>query len=65
MKRHRLWGRSADVEETEGMSTPTEERGDILITNIWNHQTDCILDVHTMNLDGNIHRKTGSSPSFL
>ena len=23
-------GRSADVEETEGMSTPTEERGDLL-----------------------------------
>ena len=27
-------GRSADVEETEGMSTPTEERGDLLIRNI-------------------------------
>ena len=29
-------GRSADVEETEGMSTSTEERGDLLIRNIWN-----------------------------
>ena len=27
-------GRCADVEETEGMSTPTEGRGDILIRNI-------------------------------
>ena len=24
-------GRSADIEETEGMSTPTEERGDLLV----------------------------------
>ena len=52
-------GRSADVEETEGMSTPTEERGDLLIRNIWKHQTDCILDVRITNLDApsNIHRK--------
>ena len=52
-------GRSADVEETEGVSTPTEERGDLLIRNIWKHQTDCILDVRITNLDApsNIHRK--------
>ena len=35
-------GRSADDKETEGISTPTEERGDLLIRNIWKHQTDCI-----------------------
>ena len=54
-------GRSADVEETEGMSTLTEERGDLLtlIRNKWKHQTDCILDVRILNLDApsNIHRK--------
>ena len=52
-------GRSADVEETEGMSTLTEERGDLLIRNIWNHQTDIFLDVRITNLDApsNIHRK--------
>ena len=31
-------GRSADVEETEGRSTPREERDDLLIRNIWKHQ---------------------------
>ena len=54
-------GRSADVEETEGMSTLTEERGDLLtlIRNKWKHQTDCILDVRILNLDApsNIQRK--------
>ena len=30
---------------------PTEGRGDLLIRNIWKHQTDCILDVHITNLD--------------
>ena len=52
-------GRSADVKETEGISTPTEERGDLLIRNIWKQQTDCILDVRITNLDtapSNIHR---------
>ena len=34
-------GRSGDVEETEGMSTTTEERGDLLIRNLWKHQTEC------------------------
>ena len=29
------------------MSTPTEERGDLLIMNIRKHQTDCILDVRS------------------
>ena len=54
--------RSAAVEETEGMSTPTEERGDLLIRNLWKHQTDCILDVRITNLDApsNIHRKPES-----
>ena len=33
-------GRSADVEETEGMYAPTEERGDLAIRNIWKCQTD-------------------------
>ena len=49
-------GRSTDVEETERMSTPAEE---LLIRNIWKHQTDCILDVRTTNLDApsNIQRK--------
>ena len=52
-------GYSTDVEENEGLSTPAEERGDILIRNIWKHQTDCILDVHITNLDApsNVHRK--------
>ena len=52
-------GRSADVEETEGMSTPTEERGDLLILNLWKHQTDCILDVCITKLkaSSNIDRK--------
>ena len=52
-------GRSRDVEETEGMSTPTEESTDLLIRNLWKHQTDCILDVLITNLDApsNIHRK--------
>ena len=35
-------GRSADVEESEGMSTPTEERGDLQIRKLWKHHTDCI-----------------------
>ena len=37
------------------MSTPTEERSDLLIRNIWKQQTD----VRTMKLDAptNIHRK--------
>ena len=30
--------RSADV---EGRSTPPEERGDLQIKNLWNHQADC------------------------
>ena len=49
----------ADVEEAEEMSTPTEERGDILNRNIWKHLTVCILDVRITNLDApsNIHRK--------
>ena len=38
-------GHSAHVEVTEGMSTPAEERGDLLIGNIRKHPTDCILDV--------------------
>ena len=29
---------------TEGISTPTEERGDILVRNLWKHPTDCVLD---------------------
>ena len=33
------------------MSTPTEERGDHVIRNLWKHQTDCILDVRITNLD--------------
>ena len=37
-------GRSSNVEETEGMSTPAEERGDLLVRFLWKHQTDCILD---------------------
>jgi hypothetical protein len=47
------------VKDTEGMSTPTEGRGDLLIRNLWKHQTDCILDVHITNLGApsNIHRK--------
>ena len=36
-------GRSADVEETEDMSTPTEERGDLQIRNLWKHQTECVV----------------------
>ena len=48
-----------DIEETEGMSTSTEERGDQLIRNLCEHQTDCILEVRITNLDApsNIHRK--------
>ena len=57
-------GRSADVEETARWSTPREKRGDLLIRNIWKHQTDCILDVLVTNLDtSNIHRKA-EGPSF-
>ena len=51
-------GRSADVEETEGMSTPKEERGDLFIRNIWKHQTDCILGVRITNL----HRRHELGP---
>ena len=36
---------------SEGMSTPTDECGDLLILNIWKHQTDCILDVRFTNLE--------------
>ena len=52
-------GRSADVDETEGMSTPTEERGDPQIRDLWKHQIDCILDVRITNLDApsNIYKK--------
>ena len=52
-------GRSTNVEETEEMSTPTEEHGDLLIRNIWKNQTDGILDVLITNLDApsNFHRK--------
>ena len=41
------------------MYAPTEARDDILLRNIWKHQTDCILDVRITNLDApsNIHRK--------
>ena len=41
------------------MSTATEERGDLLIRNIWKHKADCILDVRITNLDApsKIHRK--------
>ena len=51
--------RSTDVEETEVMSIPVEERGDLLIRNLWNYQTDYILDVHITNLGApsNIRRK--------
>ena len=49
--------RSEDGEESEGMSTPAEERGDLPIITIWKHQTGCILDVRITNLDApsNIH----------
>ena len=52
-------GRSGDAEETKGISTLTEEQGDLRIRNIWKQQTDCILDVRITNLDApsNIHRK--------
>ena len=50
-------GRSADVDETEGMSTRAEERGDLLMMNIWKHQTDCIGITHHSS-------ETGNSPSF-
>ena len=55
-------GHSADVEKTEGMSTPTEDRGDLLIRKLWKHQTDGILDVRITNLDtpSSIHRKPES-----
>ena len=35
-----LQDRSADVEETEVKSTPSEELVDLLIRNLWKHQTD-------------------------
>ena len=38
-------GRSTDVEEAEGMYTPTEARGNPQIRNLWKHQTDCFLDM--------------------
>ena len=49
----------ADVEETEGMTSPTEQRGDLLVRNLWKHQTGCIMDVRITNLDtpSNLHRK--------
>ena len=52
-------GRGADVDNAEGMFTPTEERGDLQIRNLWKHQTDCIMDVRITNVDAqsNIHRK--------
>ena len=51
--------RSADDEKTEGMSTSTDELGDLLIRNIWKHQTDCTLDPRITNIDtpSSIHRK--------
>ena len=47
------------MEEIEGMSAPSEERGDLLIRNFWKHPTDYILDVRITNLDApsNIPRK--------
>ena len=51
-------GCSAHVEETERMSTPTEERGDLQIRNIWKHQADCILDVRTYVSRILIHQPT-------
>ena len=48
-------GRSADVKEVDGKSTPTEDRGNLLLRNLWKNQTDCILDVRITN--PNIHRK--------
>ena len=41
------------------MSTPTEERGDPQIRDLWKHQIDCILDVRITNLDApsNIYKK--------
>ena len=49
-------GRSVDDEETEGMSTPTKERGDLYLLGIIEN---CILDVRITNLDApsSIHRK--------
>ena len=51
--------RSAVVEEIQGISTPTGERGDQLNRNIWKRQTDWILDVRITNFDApsNIHWK--------
>ena len=41
------------------MSTSKKERGDLLTSNIWKDQTDCILDVRITNhgAPSNIHRK--------
>ena len=41
------------------MSTSTEERGDLVMMNLWKHQTDCILDVRITILaaPSNTHRK--------
>ena len=41
------------------MSTPTEERSNLLFRNIWKQQPDYILDVRITNLEApsNIHRK--------
>ena len=52
-------GRRAVFEETEGMSKPTDERGNLRIWKLRKHQTDCIQDVRITNLDApsNIHRK--------
>ena len=47
------------------MSTPAEERGDLLISNLWKHQNDCFLEVRTTDLDvpSNIHRKPEVLPT--
>ena len=37
-----LQDRSADVKESEVMSKASEECFDLLIRNLWKHQTDCI-----------------------
>ena len=49
-------GRSADVKEVDGKSTPTEDRGNLLLRNLWKNQTDCILDVRITN--PNIRRQS-------
>ena len=56
-------GRSSNVEETEGMSTPAEERGDLLVRFLWKHQTDCILDVRTTAQSSAKRRRATSKPA--